>query len=580
MAQTTDHATETAEQLPPYLPGQDDQTRETPGEGSEDGDDGTGDPEDDEDPPAEGAARRPGRPRGKSKGKNAKGKNAAPLDGWQQIQAIGQSDPDWSLHMGYLYRWEPKTDTTKGGTQPKYLCLYSQPFDIDVVKREHGSGKYNVKINRTNPHTKVSTTIISIIFEIVDPKFPPNVPEEMWINHPANKQWMWAKGKTHNYGNTPADDAAPPAAAAPAAAEATGPLEIAKFIRDTILASQPKTDKGAADSVVAEILRNVPALMKAQSGMGLAEVVTMLTPFLPVILEFLKPKQDPTVPLLMEQMRNSNERAAKLEERLWEARKEADKPPPAPPSLAEQAKSLGEAFQSMNAFAENIGGGKSKGNPWLDFGAEVLGQIVQSPAVAAIASGLMQPRPAPPPPPQMRPPQPVPQAGLQLAPLPPSTPPATPSGTPPGTPPGTPLGTPLATADAPADATPQQEQPAVMNPMQSFFDALKPALLKHMADGMSGLDFAFWIYDGFGAFKLNMLIAQGPAQILQLIQQHDAQLYQQLAPQWQQFGEFVEDLCTWTPQTPRGGMETEPAPEPEPPPAPPAATKATPRKKA
>ena len=119
-----------------------------------------------------------------------------------------------------------------------------------------------------------------------------------------------------------------------------------------------------------------------------------------------------------------------------------------------------------------------------------------------------------------------------------------------------------------------------MNPMQSFFDALKPALLKHMADGMSGLDFAFWIYDGFGAFKLNMLIAQGPEQILQLIQQHDAQLYQQLAPQWQQFGEFVEDLCTWTPQTPRGGMETQPAPEPEPPPAPPAATKATPRKKA
>lgn len=574
MAQTTDHATETAEQLPPYQPGQDDETRETTGEGSDDDDESPDG--DDDDPPAESAARRPGRPRGKSKGKNAKGKHAPPMDGWQQIQAIAQTDPDWSLHMGYLYRWEPKTDTTKGGTQPKYVCLFSQPFDIDLVKREQGSGKYNVKINKTNPHTKVSTTIISIIFEIVDPKYPPNVPEEMWINHPANKQWMWAKGKPHNYGNTPAEDAAPPAAAAPAAAEATGPLEIAKFIRDTILASQPKADKGAADSVVAEILKNVPALMKAQAGMGLAEIVAMLTPFLPVIVKFLEPKQDPTVPLLMEQMRTANERALKLEERLWEARKEADKPPPAPPSLAEQAESLGKAFQSMNAFAEGIGAGKSKGNAWLDFGAEVLGQIVQSPAVAAIASGLMQPRPAPAPPQQMRPPQAIPPAGFQLAPLPPSTPPATPSGTPPGVPPGTPL----APAEAAADPTPQPEQPAMLNPMQSFFDALKPALLKHMADGMSGLDFAFWIYDGFGAFKLNMLIAQGPAQILQLIQQHDAQLYQQLAPQWDQFGAFVEDLCTWTPQTPRGGMEPEPPADPEPPPAPPAAPKAAGRKKA
>lgn len=105
----------------------------------------------------------------------------------------GFTPVDWETRVLYVYMWDPIVDLTKGGKENKYRKLYTQgAVTIETLKKDVGSGTYNLKLNQLSP-TRKEKTVREVVVNIYDPDFPPNLPPGGWLDDPRNKEWAWAK---------------------------------------------------------------------------------------------------------------------------------------------------------------------------------------------------------------------------------------------------------------------------------------------------------------------------------------------------------------------------------------------------
>jgi hypothetical protein len=92
----------------------------------------------------------------------------------------------------YLYRCEPITDKRITGKEI-FIKKIFQTTDPQLIMEEEGSGKYLAILNFMDPATRQGRAVYSHYFEIMNLKFPPQVPMGEWVDDPRNKKWAWAK---------------------------------------------------------------------------------------------------------------------------------------------------------------------------------------------------------------------------------------------------------------------------------------------------------------------------------------------------------------------------------------------------
>jgi hypothetical protein len=105
----------------------------------------------------------------------------------------GLTEDDWQRSLIYVYQWAPSVDLTKGGTDKKYRKIYTRHMSEEDIKRDLGSGTYELKLNQIDPRTSKDKTVDRIVISIWDFQFPPNLPPGPWLDDPKNADWAWAK---------------------------------------------------------------------------------------------------------------------------------------------------------------------------------------------------------------------------------------------------------------------------------------------------------------------------------------------------------------------------------------------------
>lgn len=100
---------------------------------------------------------------------------------------------DWgSRAQVRVYRLEPITNSLIG-SEKKYIKLYTQPpVTEERIKQDCGSGRYRLYLTFKAP-AQDQKEVDSVEIDILDLKFPPQVPKGAWLDDPRNAQWAWAK---------------------------------------------------------------------------------------------------------------------------------------------------------------------------------------------------------------------------------------------------------------------------------------------------------------------------------------------------------------------------------------------------
>ena len=480
--------------------------------------------------PAKNLGGRPKKRRGQEVEEPAASATAKEKEFWGLQQSITQAG--WQQHSMYLYRWKPFYDKTRGGIEPKYVAFYNSATTIDEIKTSHGSGVYNLKLNRYNPATKQDQTISQVIFTILDPKYPPNLPAGEWQTDPRNKQWVWNK----------AEGAAAPGGGG---TDTTMFREMREFFTGMVRERVPEREQ---DRVTAELVKILPELLNSKNGdkpPSILEIVTMVT----TLIKTMTPAA-PTAPAgpdpLILRMLDAAEKRADAAHAQMMALLTSDRADRKPPDMLAQVKTLGETVAAFSSAAETMGGGRPGGSTWASVVENVGVEVAKG--VAPFLPRLFMQQPQPPrqaqAPQQARPPGQAPPMQQQAPPQVAGGPEQTMA----------PAGAVILDAAAqPNPASPQVEEE--MKPMliQALSQVAAP-LLSYVNSGQTGIDFAWWIYDGYGAMPLNMLrgINSDPRlareMLCELIRVEMTPLYQQLQPNWAQFETFVDELLSWTPQ--------------------------------
>lgn len=464
--------------------------------------------------PAKHAGGRPARVRERTEESSAEEQTGF----FQEVSEV--TETDWERTVMYLYRWQPFYDMTKGGIEPKYVCLFTSAVTIDDIKKQHGSGRYNLKLNRKEANQRSDKTVRQIVFDILDPSFPPNLPDGDWKQDARNKKWVWGKAEA-------------PVAGQPGG---TGIASALKDVQAMMQALYPNLGSAAKSSVEAELVKILPALLEQRnSGQQQMDPMALITTIVSLVKTMIPAPVAPTPPdntmtqFILTQLNLANERAEKqnaLIITLIQQKAEPVKQPDAMDMLDRMAGIFGKVSDVRETLG--VGGAASRMNGWQEVLSNVGTEVIKTigPVLPFMLRGNGQPaRPAAPAP----------------ARLPGAAPPAPPPAPPPGTPPAE------ATAAAP---DPLQEEDVdaasfLANQMQSL--GIIGPMLTYFNDGETGLRFAMWVADGYGAMPLNLIKGQGKATVLRAVSENLPQLYAQLQPNWGKFDLFVDSFLTWTP---------------------------------
>lgn len=447
---------------------------------------------------------------------------------WEQIAAY--SIEAWERLTAYVYRLQPITDRLTGGNQAKYITKYSSRFDPHTVKHEHGSGKYQIRLNEERTDGTGSRTIRTHEFEIEDPLFPPNVPLGEWVDDARNNKWAWAKEtlEARDKEKKVANDAK-------LAATGSNPLQFAQAVKEMIQLVRPNDNQAAGDKTVSAVIEAMKQshseafhmFQAQQSSSDPSKMLELVTN----VLEKLVPKKpdgaDPFLNHVLEEMRELRKENSGLMARIMDMNA---KPPP---DALSQLGTLADTLEKVDGVLGTFRKSTPRFN-WAEIGLksiEILGERV----LPAIIPAILNRNTHPPPP------------GPRAQPQPFSLPAAAGTATDPAqnqaqNPAAAPAG-----EQTPADGTKENDEAAMSYQYyRQMMLALVQPLLRHLDRGMTGLDFADWFVDGHGAAELEAIRGAGPDQIMLLLR-HEKEIWQHLAPFEARLPKFLEEFCSWTP---------------------------------
>jgi hypothetical protein len=391
---------------------------------------------------------------------------------------------DWGTRAKVkVYRLDPIIDRTRG-SEYKFVQIYHQAIDEDKLKVDHGSGRYRLYLNIKEAGDRNEKETDTVEIDILDPKFPPNIPAGEWVDDPRNKKWAWAR---------PAGAPGSPQAQAAIEAPAVAVAAANQFIEGVKVANEIRKD------LKSEYAPSPDA--KPQSG---------LSESLQIVNAILTMKADnPMVDVMKEQLRLSTESAEKSRQREADLQKEIrdslrarDNGAPAAKfglkealgEIKEFLPALKEVMPGLGAAAEVVRAGRTTGWDILkDLLSSTAPTLIDYAGKIALAYATRMP---------------TPQNGQQT--IPPNLQLAAPQGPP------------QANGQAPAAGQQAPAQPQQMPPKFFIFlsqPTVQRALMKYFGefkqgDTEAGEDFAAWALDGEGAEVLQDARALGTTTII------------------------------------------------------------------
>jgi hypothetical protein len=407
---------------------------------------------------------------------------------------------DWGTRAKVkVYRLDPIIDRTRG-SEYKFVQIYHQPIDEDKLKVDHGSGRYRLYLNIKSAGDKNEKEADTVEIDILDPKFPPNIPAGEWVDDPRNKKWAWARPAGAAGGPPLPEVPTPAATAAVAANQFLEGVKVAGEIRKQVKEETPPAPLATATGDPIE------------SGLKIAQL-------------FMTMKADnPMVEIMKEQLKaqnEANERARDREAALQKELRELTLRPRQGDAAEKKfglREALGELKEFMPAIKEIIPevAARSGRTSWLDVAREVAPGVIDWGGRIALAMASRMP-----PPPQGQPGQPpaqiaAPQNGQQPQQQPQQPPPQ----------------------EVPAFFR-YLGQPAVFGAFQRYFANFKAG------EETGGADFANWIYDGGGADPLKQARAVGSAAIMQSLKSSSAWVLFQADEA--KLSEFIDNALAWNP---------------------------------
>lgn len=257
----------------------------------------------------------------------------------------GLTTTDWERHLLYIYQWAPIVDLTRGGLEKKYRKRYTQHRDEEDIKRELGSGTYELRLNKVDGKTSKEKTIKRIVVPIVDYDFPPRIPPGQWLDDPRNIEWAWARPmlaklfpgpEANNNSNT------------------FGLGDMLKFLE-----SQRNSGNSQKDQIMAAIIGILPGLLQQQSSAqdptkyitAIKELKSMSDPppqnrYEELLLKMLEPRQDPMVQVLLEHVKGLQAQNTAILTKMFEMKSESQKQP----GPLDQMKTMSEIMTTVAGF--------------------------------------------------------------------------------------------------------------------------------------------------------------------------------------------------------------------------------------
>jgi hypothetical protein len=323
------------------------------------------------------------------------------------------SDADWPKSLVYVWRRDPFTDSTNGGREPKYIDVRNSAFTIDGLKEEHGSGSYKLILNSNEKY------VTHAILTIDDPKFPPHVPPGDWQNHPRNKKWQswkplidkWWSDRVKSLAGTP---------------ESNGALSPADVMK--LLASQRTDGNGQKEQLMSAVIGILPQLLQQQNSAsdpskyidaikGIKDMFPTpaapdtMSQLLPLLLKMMEPKQDPMIPVLIEQLKGLQQQNTALLTKMLETKTSSEKQP----GPLEQMKQMSEIMSTVAGFVTPA----EPKAPWQSIVEEGLPGLLDMGKAYFMSKSMFDNARARPPQPQVvQHPQPVAQPTPQPSPAP------------------------------------------------------------------------------------------------------------------------------------------------------------------
>lgn len=272
----------------------------------------------------------------------------------------GLTETEWERHVLYVYMWAPIVDLTKGGTEKKYRKIYTSHKSEEDIKRDLGSGTYELKLNKIDPQSRKEKTIKRLVISIVDYDFPPNIPPGQWLDDSRNIDWLWAKPKLEEKYRkvTPQANGAPTW------------TELLQFMRDESHRSN-RTD-GPKEALMSSVVSILPQLLQQQNNAqdpakiidAMSKVKDMIAPdkkdntleIVKLVMDLAAPKEkkegvDPMMTFVMGQLTRLQESNDKLFQQVLAMTANQAKPP----DVLSQVETIASVFTKVSEFAQNAG---------------------------------------------------------------------------------------------------------------------------------------------------------------------------------------------------------------------------------
>ena len=423
---------------------------------------------------------------------------------FERANAIPKAD--WGTRAFiYVYCLEPICNLKMGG-ESKYLVRLQEPIaDEQALMIDYGSGKYRLQLVNRKAGGDKSDAIDTKEIEIYNPKYPPKIPRNVWMNDPRNERWAALLPKEQ--------PPQPPTGLGTLTDAFKTFSDMRKDIRDELAPAAPAGGAPTSDPM-GNALSMVQTIMAMKADNPMVEIMKLQLQTVSDQAERARQREADLqkelrdmVMKLSERKSTEPERRSGLKEALAEVKEFL-------PAVKELLPGLGNA-------AEIVRGGRTNGwdivrdtvttiGPTLiDYGGKIaLALLARQPGPPQPMNGMGAPAQA----------LPAPQANGQPAAPPPN-------------------------AQQPQQNIPKfvhfLAQPLAFDAFRRYFEGFKKQ------DGQTGADFAQWVFDGGGVEHMKDARAMGSANIMALLKQ---------SPAWMLFqadeaklSQFVDDALAWAP---------------------------------
>ena len=455
------------------------------------------------------APRKTGRPR--------KGEEPDPETRAKQFfdRAAQIPSEDWGNRAWmYLYIDEPVCDEKQWGKMRYAKKLHQPIFDLEKVKDWYGSCKGWISLNLRKPDAQNTDQIGRHEFEIFDIHCPPKIPKACWTDDPANKKWAAL---------LPPE----PKAQTESATSLLDSIKVYKEIRDKVREEreEPEAPMDQTRSTL-ETMKLAKELFAPSAASSTSAPAPPADPFDTAKKIMDMRANDPMVATLLQRLDSMDKSLEAARAREFELLKErSNQPPPvAPKGIVEQLTDIAAISDKLAPLKNLFGFGNGVSEAPVRAGRTGALDVIQTLGTkffeSDLASGVGQWLGA------------MAQRSVQGN------------------------GAPVQMSNPGTHLQPQNEQQQFA---QFIEQTLNPALRRFYSQGLSGGDFAGWLYDAFPD-RLQQLqnfthpLAPGmkgaPVIVAAYKRTPDMwSLISSLREGEPSFVQFVNEFCRWKPES-------------------------------